>query len=152
MTMVSDDEIKRREYELKRNEFLFKVTDSYHERLFKIASSAIVGNLGALALFASVSKADGDKALLAAFQDAAFLFFTGAIFGLFALGGAFAVSSRRAFNFERIAAAHFPEDASDKRGAMFRLVSYVLVPFMTTICLGGSSAFFAIGLFVMMKR
>lgn len=152
---VTEQEIKRREYELKKHDFLLKLYEAYHERIFKVTTAALAGNIGALVLFATISKAGADEALLSSLKDSVRIFLLGILFGSLAVGAGWAMSIRKTEAFERLVRSDFsPDDdlLKDQRNALSRAVSHVFVPYMAVFGAMISALFFLFGILAIITR
>jgi hypothetical protein len=146
---IDQQEFRRRDYELKRHEFFLKLKESYFERAFKVATGAIIGNTGALTLFASISKPDVNIQLQLAFKSALLYFVYGSVASLIALGGTWTMSQRVHNGLDRIASENFPEGGGiydDHRSLLSRLITWKIIPHLTTISFLAAAFFFIAGI------
>jgi hypothetical protein len=152
---ASEHELKRRECQLKRHEFLFKLHEAVLERTFKVSSTALIGNLAVLALFASIVRVDVNKTLITSLQASSSYFLLGALTTLLALGASFAMTLRRAEAFERLAKENFPDEATlydEPKNIISRIVVFQVIPSMATLGIILSGFFFIIGLLDVLAR
>jgi hypothetical protein len=150
----TEQEIKRREYELKRNDFLLRIYENYHERVFKITSAALAGNIGALILLVTLSKGESNKHLFESLGSSSRAFIVGAVSALFAFGAGWAVSLRTTEDFIRIAEENFQTTKNfnpDNRWGISLLISYIAIPWMLTLGVMLSGVSFLWGLLTMLK-
>jgi hypothetical protein len=145
---VDEIELKRREYELKRQEFLQRLEESNSDRLIKVATTALFGHIGALVLFATLSKSDGNSQFSNAFGPAIIYFTFGAFTGLLAFGGAWSMAWRNNIDAAELADHHFAENEAlyEKWRPFAVLRTYLLIPWMTVGCIMISGALFIAGL------
>jgi hypothetical protein len=152
--LPDEHEIKRREYQLKRHDFLLRINENYHERVFKVTSSALAGNIGALILLVTLSKGEGNKHLFESLGSSSHSFIVGAVSALLAFGAGWAMSLRTTEDFIRVARDNFQNTDNfnpDNRWEISLFISYIVIPWMLTLGVMLSGASFLWGLLTILK-